>query len=219
MEIDTDTCWCDRFIRPTMLHPNSGWLAGSLRRTSPPFDGIRGVVEAITKEAFKLAGEAVTEVRVVGGSPEADIACHWLLGRCGNVGPTLHRDVPTKVFVKGLTLATIIGVKPTRARSETTGHHQYSIPRKTGRSFSSRLRRKSYRKYLGHVFHNFIINRGTHILYPITPTGYRGILSSHLEKFVHRNYPHGVPLIGCLSSGDGSSRKNQAPSLLRNPLE
>jgi len=45
--------------------------------------------------------------------------------------PTLHRDVPTKVFVKGLTLATIIGVNPPEARSETTGHHQYSIPRKT----------------------------------------------------------------------------------------
>jgi FolB domain-containing protein len=83
-----------------------------IEERGPPFDGIRGVVEAITKEAFKLAGEAVTEVRVVVDLPKLILLATGFSVDVVTSAPTLHRDVPTKVFVKGLTLATIIGVNP-----------------------------------------------------------------------------------------------------------
>src|SRR5882762_6772047 len=83
-----------------------------IEERGPPFDGIRGVVEAITKEAFKLAGEAVTEVRVVVDLPKLILLATGFSVDVVTSAPTLHRDVPTKVVVKGLTLATIIGVNP-----------------------------------------------------------------------------------------------------------
>jgi len=77
-----------------------------------PFDGVDGIVEAITKEAFKLAGEAATEVRVVVDLPKMILLASGFSADVTTPAGTSSRDVPTKIIVKDLILATIIGVNP-----------------------------------------------------------------------------------------------------------
>jgi FolB domain-containing protein len=98
------------------------------------FSGIDGLVDAVTKASFKLAGEAAAAVKVV-----VDLRQMILLAEGFSVEVTTpvgaySKDVGARVTVKDMVLATIIGVNPPEREArqrviinivffETAGNH------------------------------------------------------------------------------------------------
>ena len=77
-----------------------------------PFAGPEGIVEVVTEETFKLAGDAAAEVRVVVDLPKMILLATGFSVDVTTPAGTRSRDAPAKVFVKDLVLPTIIGVNP-----------------------------------------------------------------------------------------------------------
>jgi dihydroneopterin aldolase len=87
-------------------------IATLVQEREAPFDGVDGIVEAITKEVFKLTGEVAMEVRVVVDLPKMILLASGFSAEVTTPAGTSSRDAPTKISVKDLILATIIGINP-----------------------------------------------------------------------------------------------------------
>lgn len=73
------------------------------------FKGLDGLAAAVTKAAFQLAGDAIEQVRVVLVAPKL---CLMADGLGLEILSSRAGPIESKVFVKALTLAAIIGVNP-----------------------------------------------------------------------------------------------------------
>jgi len=87
-------------------------IATLVAERDTPFDGPGELVEGVTEEAFRLAGDAAVEVRVVVDLPKMILLAAGFSVDVTTPAGTRSRDAPTKVSVKDLILPTIIGVNP-----------------------------------------------------------------------------------------------------------
>lgn len=74
------------------------------------FEGATGLIEAVTEEAFKLAGDAASSVRVVVEVPKLILLAEGF--SIDVMVPSTRTAVPRKISVHNLILTVIIGVNP-----------------------------------------------------------------------------------------------------------
>jgi FolB domain-containing protein len=79
------------------------------------FDGLRGLARAVVKAAFALAGDAVEQVKVVVEAPKLCLMADAFGVEIIEARP---KRSESRVFVKGLTLAAIIGINPPERESK-----------------------------------------------------------------------------------------------------
>lgn len=101
------------------------------------FSGIGDLIDVVNKAAFELAGDAVAAVKVVIDSRQMILLAEGISFEVITPPGSLCKDLPTKVTVKDLILAIIIGVNaPERKEKQRVVINIifYEVPRSSVRS-------------------------------------------------------------------------------------